>query len=145
MPSRCRLMALPARSDQVPLVAVTSRKRFWTGTTRSVSLPPGANECVFWGPSFAVCVQIIGVSAEKWLRNWGATTARRQRVRLLRPSFAVCVQDVGLESGCGIGSGVRARQQKKLEECNVGEADGLLWEGQSLHARSLTRLLWSRE
>lgn len=58
LPSRCRLMALPARSDQVPLVAVTSRKRFWTGTTRSVSLPPGARECVFWGPSFAVCGQI---------------------------------------------------------------------------------------
>ena len=48
-------MALPARSDHVPLVAVTSRKRFWTGTTRSVCLSPAASECVFWGPSFAVC------------------------------------------------------------------------------------------
>ena len=54
-PSRCRLMALPAMSDHVPLVAATRRNRFWTGTTRSVSLPPAASECVFWGPSFAVC------------------------------------------------------------------------------------------
>ena len=55
LPSKCRLMAVPQRSDQVPLPGATVRMRFGTGATRSVSLAPASSTHVRCAPYLSVC------------------------------------------------------------------------------------------
>eukprot|EP00208_Stichococcus_sp_RCC1054_P000615 CAMPEP_0206145212 /NCGR_PEP_ID=MMETSP1473-20131121/26676_1 /ASSEMBLY_ACC=CAM_ASM_001109 /TAXON_ID=1461547 /ORGANISM="Stichococcus sp, Strain RCC1054" /LENGTH=89 /DNA_ID=CAMNT_0053541333 /DNA_START=29 /DNA_END=298 /DNA_ORIENTATION=+ len=50
LPSKCRLMAVPHRSVQVPLPTATVLSRLGAGATRSVSDAPAASAQVFWAP-----------------------------------------------------------------------------------------------
>ncbi len=63
LPSKWRLMAVPHRSLQVPLPAITVRRRLGAGATRSVSESPAASARVFCAPCLSVCGPAHGQSS----------------------------------------------------------------------------------